>query len=434
MESSQPAHETTPIPGINTIPDELLLKILAYVPYPGPTLTNTFTSIKQHDSLRLVSSRFNAVLSDSAFNTQLARCQYNDVVQLYGFKTIATNAELRDIATRTANTDALVSRLVPSNNPLIRTILRFGVLILENLKSANTNLTRNEWMTLISWANDSVFSLPVQLVLRFTLGRFQDTFVTDSLDPVAMLSGHDFPTDNDLLKSTVDETFAMFKYRAFETAFLLGSQPLSVLAESGRELEKVLFQARIERPTIACPLKIYAPSLAMAANGTTPADFEIHEEIQAEHIEYFNGHQWRLLSPRAVTKASDESGLQAAYNQMINQIWGEWTLDRYLDFNAHTETYPAVLGKLDINLRAVGKFLRSATDMIKSKNKDVPKVYLKYAEEVSMLRGTSGDTVDDETGDDGVDEDEWDEEYDGSYEDDESEDSEDEGDFDNGYI
>lgn len=160
METTQLAHELTPTPCINTISDELLLKILAFVPYPGPDVTNATIAMKQHVTLRLVSSRFNTILSMNAFKIEVLRCQYNDVAQLYSVKNIISNTQLVDVADRSAKIDVLVERMVIDNdgNDKVRSMLRLGVRVLDYLKSVNVYSTTKECLTLVVWANDTMFS------------------------------------------------------------------------------------------------------------------------------------------------------------------------------------------------------------------------------------------------------------------------------------
>lgn len=103
MELGQLVCNLAPSPNINTVTDELLFKIIEFVPYLISDVEGSSVPIKQHHgALKVVSSRLDSTMSTKAFKIELLRGPYNDEVRLYDISHVATDAQLRAITSRAA--------------------------------------------------------------------------------------------------------------------------------------------------------------------------------------------------------------------------------------------------------------------------------------------------------------------------------------------
>lgn len=85
------------------IPDETLTELLAAVPY----------SKRQHQSLALVSRRFNNVVRSGVFRAEAARNQFPDFASILDRRSLSAE-EFADIAWREAKTEELLDYAISS--------------------------------------------------------------------------------------------------------------------------------------------------------------------------------------------------------------------------------------------------------------------------------------------------------------------------------
>lgn len=376
--------EPTPLTDINTISDELLLQILALVPYPGPELPDTAFAIKQHDAMKLVSSRFNSVMSTAAFRMEMLRRQYNAEIQLYGIQNCITTQRLRELVTHAAKIDALVENMPESkSDDQVQSMLRLSLLVLDYQKIMNNSPSIKARMKFIKWANETMFSPLVRAVLRHTLNRLHDT-----IGPAAILdiSNQFDGTTQSALSSLGEPVASLFaqivqivKYRNFETFILFLSDPMSLPAIL--EVEDI---ANIRRNGGQMLMLLHVVSQYLLQKWSTRGP--VQPVLTKQHSDYVAGYHWRPLSDRNVwplTSGEEEVGqvvIQAFSEEMYNDEKG----DKFIMANSTTPEFGSLL---IMDLRAVGEFLRTATARIEEEDESIPESVSLYADEATHLQG-----------------------------------------------
>lgn len=381
MASNRTAHTLAHRSYFDKLPDELLLKILAFVPHSGHTRGDTVRAIRQHDTLKLVYPRFKSVISTKAFKTELVRCQYNDVAQLRGITSIKRNQEFQDIIAHSSKIDNLVTTMMyGGEGDTLRSMLRAGMLILDYLNNANTYQTVRARLMLVEWVLNSVFSNQFQLILRFTICRLLETF-WDLYEDVATIAPDKSLSDLERIErrpqSGADAIVEMRKYRAFETALFLNTDCCSLLRALDRCFEDIVNDGATEYWMLE-------------------ADVFDREEGTDENLfdtnfaKYIDGYQWRLLSPRTMEGISQtDPSIQSEFSDPIDILLDEEAQHGIKSFKALKsliQSSHATNDVLDVNFKAVGEFLRYAKDEIEKGDEGVPEHVVKFVNEAVSLR------------------------------------------------
>lgn len=390
-------------PSINTIPDELLLKILAWVPYPsGELVYSPGDWICDNDKLKLVSSRFNAILSSNAFKMEVLRCQYNDQVQLYDIRCVETNADFGDTIAYSARIDAIVTDLLAADDSdNMRLMLRAAILVLDYLNQLNTSRDSRARMMLVEWATSSVFTAQLRLIMRFALARVQDA-LADTLSSTVLITERQRLSSLQNIQHRIQSGWAasyrMHKYRAFETSVLLNKERCSLVDTLEDRIDNLLDQAA-DAHSVIFPYHYkhnpYSPQLVEMGIGThefyaDPAAWN------AKFARYVNGYRWRFLSPRGSVPVANndaphkecqnckigeegQSPMCAALHREVRSGWKSFKVVRSM-----VESDPSPF-LLDVSLRTVGEFLRDAKEKIENGDGGIPEYVVKAVDEAELL-------------------------------------------------
>lgn len=367
----------------DTIPDEVLSKILAYVPYFGRTKSGTMTAIRNHDQIRLVSPRFESIMSTKAFKIELLRCQCNDEVQLRAIKSLRTEGQFVKIVLHTARiNDFVEALLMRGDGDNMRAMLRTGVRLLDYLNSLNTHSTPRARIMLVQWALDSVLSPPrLQLILRFTLDRILDIWGRPEdfglIAPRRRLSDLRKIESRSRTGPKAISEMEMGKYRGFETAILLNAERCSLFTALDRRLDEVVMHAVTEHRLIFADRQ----------------DLEDGTDIDlfaAEFTSFLNGHQWRFLNPcKSEHVPEDDSSAPSPSISPDNNVHDEETnhgINSFKEVKVFLEQSYTTPDFLDIDFKAVGEFLRYAKNKIGKGDQGVPKTVVEFADEAVRLR------------------------------------------------
>lgn len=389
-------------PNINTIPDELLLKILACVPYPGEIVDGAGIWIVDHDKLKLVSSRFNEILSSKAFKMEVLRYQHNDQVQLYNIQSVSTDAEFRSPIAYSDRIDAIVTDLMaPDDMDNMRSMLRAAMLLLDYLNSLNTSPTTRARMMLVEWATSTVFTPQLRLIIRFALARVQDA-LTDTLSSTILTTERhrlsSFRNIQHRVQSGWAASYRMYKYRAFETSVLLNKERCSLVIALEDRIDELLDQAA-DAHSVIFPyhLKHNPQSPILEERGIGATEFHADPAAWYEKFaRYVDGYRWRFLSPRDPTLVFNndaphkecqnckvgEDGQSPVCAALDREVRRGWTSFKAVRTMAQSSRLPF---RLDVSLKTVGQFLRDAKDKIESGDESVPEHAVKSVDEAELL-------------------------------------------------
>lgn len=385
MGHSLPPFERPEVVNINTIPDEMLAKVLVFVPFSTSLIPVGDLMIQQHHALSLVSRRFNTVMLDPAFPFQVLECQYNDEVQLYGIEKAAKIGELCDTAAHAAKIDALVDRMLENTeNGTVRPALRMSLLVLDYLTGKNTSPNIRSRIMFFEWAF-LMFEHESLVLLRWTLAILHGTLYL----ALNYLETHN-PHDNDDVPGNnlqpvtrgvspeVGGAQDMALRRAFETAVLLypDSRSLAVVTEADLEV--------IRRPYFA--EAAFLPSTFNCAWRQLELGFN---NMAEDDWRYVSSYQWRLLSDSRTSLHEQAHSMTDYCGFIVREFEDEIARDKEgfigASFLCETEDIDGL--RTIMNLKELSKLLRSAAARIERGGKaKIPVKAVKFATETPLPR------------------------------------------------
>lgn len=199
--------------------------------------------------------------------------------------------------------------------------------------------------------------------------------MTDPQDNIATTSKYICPgleLEDGRLKGNTKTLFVMFKYRAFETALLLNPRPLSLIAVNEPKLKYILRKARLEHQLLTGLFSYHM----MSSNFPEDVREVLDEFHQAAGMRYMNGYHWRLLSPRTGKAMGRKHPVDLTHTAVFDAAMDEARICNTFGVSGSLSLASACLLKtfdrLDLNLKAVGSFLRNADSKIKSEDDSIP--------------------------------------------------------------
>lgn len=262
---------------INRMPDEVLLKILSFVPYK---------SAQQYKQLAAVNTKFRDFVVDSAaLRIEIARQQFPEQTYFRGFKSIDSYNQIDTIVQYQSGVQVAVEKLCKEDDDAAtKEILKTGILVLDYLHELRVSDITKNWM-LIETAKQQCFSSIVTLCMRITMMRLSELLSLEG-ESREILSG--------LMEESPDHMqltwYRFFGSRAIECAILSGT---ALMKPSQIVLSGSFDGSGVTKFTISCLVDLWNYFVEF---GSKPkSNVEIFDE-EVPLSNYVRGQQWRLLT------------------------------------------------------------------------------------------------------------------------------------------
>lgn len=377
------AATSTESKGIHKIPNELLIEIIAFVPFirRGFLILPKLGYLGSHVRLRQVDHRFRDIVDSAALRLQTVRCQFPELAALRGITTVSftklINFSLIDANVRQATDKVLKKDGDESAKHAIFTSLH----LLDYMTSVVNNDKQYDLTNacLLTWAKMDLFSSKWLQVLRYALHCvFDHLFPTiedfaliiyDSEDPWGVV----IRQQGDTGMADIPRTL---RRRCLDSAILLQNHAGSLHAEIIQQEDPPDFVNHFaELYGRLCSILIHRCAV------TTGIALELADEKFEDDLDFVQGMQWCMLSD----EQGDESVSSQAcrVSQIVRPYIREASNDAHLhrkfeDFNVSDA--PSISIK---EMEDAGSFLRKAYTIIATK--DVPDHLNRFA----RLRGLS---------------------------------------------
>ncbi|KAK5952541.1 hypothetical protein OHC33_006586 [Knufia fluminis] len=343
--------------GIHKIPNEILIKILAFVPYVPKgigTLSHlTAPAAKGHDSgpppdisqshtpLGQVSTRFRNIIASSAIPREIIKNQFPELA-VFRDLTEITPQDLESFS-------KLYSRIVNTINKVLKDddskeakqAMTMGVFMLERMTAFGIpdSDTRSN-ACLVAMARKDLWSDKWLMTLRYTIRRICDHLYPTSTDVCSLIrrwggSHPDIPEEMEIVAQ-------MFKRRSFEKALLMNNhqQYVSKIIDDGVCVKtQILF--------IMAYVRFSKQMSHVVSAGDEPLDFAGQQEHEAM-VRYVRGKQWRILtcaSPKEddLSKKLEKLFDSEMWKEFSNEIMvDEFTRKVFEDGNVSTDGIPTI--------------------------------------------------------------------------------------------
>ncbi|KAK5080637.1 hypothetical protein LTR70_002653 [Exophiala xenobiotica] len=225
--------------GIHKIPNELLVKILAFVPFvpPTPSYLGKPGAFGSHDRLRRVDDRFRDVVHSAALRLQTVRCQLPELAALRGL-TAVSPTELVDFSLLDSDVRLATEKVTKKDGGMSAKHVIFTSLHLLSYMSSVVDDKGHDLPNacLFTWAKKDLFSSRWLQILRYALHCvFDHLFPTIKhfglmLDEA--LTGVMIRVQNEIQMVDIPR---MLKRRSFEAAVLFRNHAGSLHAKIIRQ-------------------------------------------------------------------------------------------------------------------------------------------------------------------------------------------------------
>ena len=169
----------------------------------------------------------------------------------------------------------------------------------------------------------------------------------------------------------------MHKYRTFETAVLLSLHHYSPDAAGYLDISDILGRAWSQH-------HLLSTWLSMLQAGT--AKPKVTEAL----ANLIGGHQWRFFSPQIMGSSFDQgpfegptSYLESLQNMLEQELSSG--IESFKSVKDLVQNPSTTTDFLEINLKVVGNFLRTAKDQIVMRDSGIPESVVKFAEEFEVV-------------------------------------------------
>lgn len=271
--SSQFENMSTTVLDINKVPDEVLLKILSFVPY----------STKQHKLLAKVNTRFRGLIGSSALRTEVARQQYPEYFLFRGLTTCSSAEELESMKIYSGQVEAAVDRLIEDRDKTHEyKCMKTAIIVLDYLSDLGCDDEVKNWM-LIDRASRFLFSAKLIAAIRWTIFRYSELLGVEKYCCMSL---------NVSLKClklvNLQPMFAMAASRAVETTLLSGKAKVSISMMIVRNQTADAFDEYV----VAQHRMLFQSMNYLVSNGSLKPE----PISKTSCLRYIKGQQWRLLN------------------------------------------------------------------------------------------------------------------------------------------
>lgn len=270
---------------IDKLPTEILVMILAFVPYiPRGHRAPEHTS---HRLLSQVSTRFREIVRSDAFRRETARCQFPEITYLNGTNTISAS-RLESYSKVHFDIERAVELVAGQRRDTARQAVSTGLHVLHYMFYVLRDRKRYSVNALlIAWARKGLFSAKWLMILRYTIRCVFEYFYPNNIDVVRLL---DEEAEWKAAGCKDYVVILLLGGLSFETAVLMNNwrSPLhkSILETLPRDWKYVTIEHH--RP-------LEAAIHHTAIDETQPIS-EDDEQSKANAIAYVKGKRWRMLS------------------------------------------------------------------------------------------------------------------------------------------
>ncbi|KAK5086688.1 hypothetical protein LTR05_003856 [Lithohypha guttulata] len=276
--------------GINDIPDEMLLMILAFVPYQACEGLTT---------LKLVNKRFLAITQMHSLKCQTIENQFAEIAAIYGLDDAVRmeNIGLQGAAELTEEVNKAVKKLSLVGDKAVHCcMLEYGVILLDiYLTITEQFLIQDEGidqrMMFALRASQNVFGTYGAASVRLVLARAFD-ILCPADSPVVVVMDSISVAFNSTGRGYLPKLSPMLKVRAFELGVLvvLENRDFHNLIMEGTFIEDDADVAMTSRLYFIVTLG----TLEHKRRAVLKKDAEY--EAQATRLQYLDGYRWRILS------------------------------------------------------------------------------------------------------------------------------------------
>ncbi|KAK5945659.1 hypothetical protein PMZ80_002865 [Knufia obscura] len=348
---------------MHKVPNELLTKILALVPY----------SPKALQTLKQVNKRFREITDSNALRLAIAHNQCFEMIALCGTPVLHSDHLARYMA-RYAKVEAAVKKIAKKEDtPKVTQALTLGMYLLEFMDTLEYDVPGVEtWVYLWVAAREYFLPGPVKLAVRYTVSRICDTYFPSYGFYACLLRFEDIrklrAAENGLRENIV--WLETFRKRAFEAAALRKHHNVRIVdAINENEMDQFYMDAASHFQLLLCSLQYQTKS-------------DIHKPRYAEGIGYLRAWQWRMLSHR------EGPSLRLARDPEINPaffvpVFSETLVDNLV--KDYVEDKGGYCGAhFDVDLKRAGIGLRTVVAHVKAK--DIPEDLMKLVEEEQLTK------------------------------------------------
>ncbi|KAK5945663.1 hypothetical protein PMZ80_002869 [Knufia obscura] len=363
----------TPEPkGINKVPNEILVKIFAFVPFvPSNSTTSDESRFPSgsHDQLRQVDSRFRNVIDSPAHRLKTVRYQLPEVASLWGVTSVSSTDLLDfwwlDSRIRKAS-DELTEE---EEGDMLKHIVIPGLYLLVYMSilvdGGDKNLTN---AYLLAWARKDLFCDRWRMVLRLTARQVRDHFYTTDSDWEVMVGEL-----GQLEPGPHSASLRFIRLRTLEAALLTNNHS-GLLHETVIAQDDTDFRVTTTRLYWTIRRVILRQTAIIA--GLLPVE---NEEDFEEACKFTMSMEWRILSD------DQEPGVALAGESHIARVLGPVMRESFQDFC--TEQYLADIHRsarttMD-DFKQAGIFLRRAHQAIRGRH--IPEDLTTYIERLGLF-------------------------------------------------
>lgn len=359
--------------GIYKIPNELLVKILAFVPFipPSPSYIGKPGAFGSHDQLRQVDDRFRDVIDSAALRLQTVRCQFPELAALRGL-TAVSPTELTNFSSLDSDVRLATDKVTKEDSDESFKHAIFTTLHLLSYMSSVVDNKRHDWTNacLVIWARKHLFSSKWLQVLRYAVHCVFDRLFPIMDDFAVMLHEDPFGV---LIREHGDGRKAdiprMLRRRCLETAILLqnhtGPLHAKIIEEDPSDFADHIdaLHGRL------CDIFICWRPIAAGSGSELTEEFE-------KALDFVQGMTWRML-----TKEPEDEWINLTPRH-VSKIVRPYVCEAYSDVLLHRDFEISRFGNIPSitirEMRDAGSFLRKAHATIATKG--VPGRLQRFAE------------------------------------------------------
>ncbi|KAK5952547.1 hypothetical protein OHC33_006592 [Knufia fluminis] len=315
--------------GINELPDELLTKILSFVPY----------SAEQHATLTDVSTRFERIANSGSYRMQALRAQFPEITALHDIRTV-TMLEFSGIAMVSSKLETLSQTLCPDDaNETRRYMLLTGLHILEHLLNIShiMNLDSNQRMTLARWSMEHTLCGLARYSVRYAIAQLYHAFypLGSAIAPFRTVAARVSQVSPELLPLT-----EVLKVRAFESTVLSMPNLRSVTQ---------LVRQKHDTTVILETLKRGTPLVLSMVNGTPTNGVLSGPDFMSENrrLDWAKGYLWRPLSKEdslvsidSLPNFTHKAPYSEVVGSFVEEYWTSLALEIHFDDDPLKSLHP----------------------------------------------------------------------------------------------
>ena len=350
--------------GIHKLPNELLINILAFVPFvpPTPSYLDKPGAFGSHDRLRRVDDRFRDVVDSAALRLQTVRCQFPELAALRGL-TAVSPTELVDFSLLDSDVRLATEKVMKKDGGMSAKHAIFTSLHLLSYMSSVVDDKGHNLINacLFTWAKKDLFSSKWLQILRYALHCvFDHLFPTMKHFGLMLgetLTGVMIRVQNEIQMVDIPR---MLKRRSFEAAVLFknhaGSLHAKIIQQDG-PLGLVNYADALYGHLCSILLRRCAATTWIAS--------ELADESYEDDLDFVQGRLWCMLSGKQ--EEADASSQAWSVSQIRRSYIREASNDDHLHRKYEVSNVNGAPSMSIKEMEDAGAFLRKAHSVIVTK-------------------------------------------------------------------